>query len=397
VSGRLDPVRLVLTAAVIVGTTLFAVAEMRPLDRHADETHHFRQITAFCNGDWSLDPKLTTVPGAHVLTALWARATGDCSLAAARRVNIVFGLLSVAAFLYAALATPTTRPLARTLQYFLLPILLPYHFLVYTDSVALLALLIAVGLLLRGRHVAAGLVGVLSLFLRQTNIVWLAFIAGYILLEQGWEGPKAYLRRAWPCVVGAVGFGVFVIWNGGVALGDARAHRAGVSLGNVFFLLMLLAVLFLPRNLARLAAEGERLADRGFLLVLALLYAVFLVHFGVEHAYNRFPGFLRNDLLVTLDERDVLRLSAFAVVAVGAAVLYVDRLARPSYHLLYVFAVLSLLPLKLIDQRYDFAPLALFLLFRKDDSVFVEAASVVFWLLLSGFLLDGIARGAFAL
>ncbi len=395
--SRLDPIRAALAAAVIVGTTWFVAQAMAPMNHYADEVHHFRQITAFCDGDFRIDPKLTTVPGPHALTALVAGLTGDCSLAAARRVNIAVGLLSVLAFLYAAVATPTARPLARTLQYFLLPILLPYHFLVYTDSISLLALLLAVGLLLRGRDVSAGIVVALSLLLRQTNVVWVVFVAAYVLVEREWEGRTAYLRRVWPCLLGCAGFAAFALANHGVAIGDARAHHPGLSFGNVFFLLMLFFVLFLPRNIASLAASGERLADRGFLAVLAAVYGLFLATFGVDHAYNKFAGFLRNDLLVTLDERDVLRVAAFAIVAGGAAVLYVDRLARPSYHLLYVFAVLSLLPIRLIDQRYDFAPLALFLLFRRDDSVVVEAASIGFSLVLCGLLVDGLARGAFGL
>jgi hypothetical protein len=60
-------------------------------------------------------------------------------------------------------------------------------------------------------------------------------------------------------------------------------------------------------------------------------------------------------------------------------------------------ALVSLLPVKLIDHRYDVTPLAFFLLFRRDDSPFVESLGLALSVVVSSFFLDGIARGAFAL
>ncbi len=388
--------RLRLLAAALVVAVHAAVvwAAFRGLPRYSDEVHHLRQIAAFCAGDLSVDPKLTTIPGYHALSALAGRLAGDCSLPTMRAVDLVFGLLSVVAFYAAATVSGVGRPVVRALQYWFLPVLVPYHFLVYTDSIALLALLAAVALLLRGRSVAAGAAFTASILLRQTNVVWLVLLGVLALADD--DGRRGW-RRLLPFAPGLVAFFAFVAWNGGIAMGDQRAHQAGLHLGNVFFFLMLFFLLFLPRNVSVLWAQRERLLGGRLGVVVAVAGVVFVLTFGVAHAYNRFPGFLRNDLLMLLDERPLLRVAAFVPVAGAIAVMAGDRLRRASFHALYAVTLLSLVPLKLVDHRYDLAPLALFLLFRKDDAPGVEAASLLWAIVLSSVLLDGIARGAFAL
>lgn len=389
--GHARRLRVLLAALAVAAHAAFVWNAFRGLPRYSDEIHHMRQIDRFCGGDLSVDPKLTTIPGYHAVSAFVGRLLHDCSLPPMRAVNVVFGMMSVAVFFAAASASGVAHPVMRTLQYYFLPILLPYHFLVYTDTVALLALLASAALLFRGRHTAAGVVGALSVLLRQTNVVWLLLLCALTLLEDGdWRKLRAF-------VPGLVVFLLFVAINGGVAMGDQRAHHAGLHLGNVFFLLFVFCLLFLPRNLAVLWAHRDRLLDGWLGAALAVVCVVFLLSFGVDHAYNRIPGFLRNDLLLLLDERPLLKVAFFVPVAGALATLAVDRLRRGSFHALYAVALVSLLPVKLIDHRYDVTPLAFFLLFRRDDSPFVESLGLALSVVVSSFFLDGIARGAFAL
>jgi alpha-1,2-glucosyltransferase len=384
-------VRIALAAAVIAAQTALTFQAVRGMHRYSDEMHHLRQIERFCQGDWSADPKLTVVPGYHLLSALAGRLWGDCSLLPMRAVNLGFGLLSVLVFHAAASAAGVRQPLMRTLQYYFLPVLLPYHFLVYSDSISLLALLAAMALTLRGRYGAAGVVGALSILLRQTNVVWLLFFCVYALLEEG------DARRAWPFVPGILIFVVFVVWNGGVAMGDQRAHQLGLHWGNVFFLLLLFFPLFLPRCLALLWRHRERLGELPLAALLAAAFVLFLLVFGVAHPYNRFEGFLRNDLLLLVEEHPLLKAGLFVPVAGALAALWFDRLQRGVFHVLYPLALLSLLPIQLIDQRYAFVPLVFHLLLRKDDTPLVEALSLAQSVVLSAVILDGVTRGTFAL
>ena len=113
----------------------------------------FTRMTA---GDYTPNPRVTTIPGYHAFGAFVGRVTGDCSLQRMRLVNAVIGVLSVAAFFAAARAAGAAAPVARTFQYLFLPVLLPYHFLVYADSISLLANLVTLALMLRGRFALAG-------------------------------------------------------------------------------------------------------------------------------------------------------------------------------------------------------------------------------------------------
>ena len=166
-----------------MATAALVYQALRPLPRYSDEIHHFRQIRGFCEGDYTLNPRVTTIPGYHVVSALVGRLTGDCSTQQMRLVNTVIGLLSVAAFLAAIRAAGSQAPVARTLQYFFLPVLLPYHFFVYADSISLLANLATLALLLRGRFLLAGLAGSLAILVRQTNVVWLALVCVTAFLD----------------------------------------------------------------------------------------------------------------------------------------------------------------------------------------------------------------------
>jgi alpha-1,2-glucosyltransferase len=389
--------RAVIGAVLVLVQALWVAGRFRSLPPYADERHHMRQVRLFCSGVPTLDPKLTTLPGFHALAAAAGRLSGDCSLGTARAVNATLGLASVAAFAFAATASGTAHPALRTLQYAALPILLPYHFLAYTDTAPLALLLVSAGFLLRGRSVAAGLAAAASLLFRQTNVVWLLFVALWVLRSEPGLRARDALHRLWPCVLGALAFGSFVLLNGGIALGDARAHRAGFHLGNVFFALLLAGILLLPRHLWLLVREGARLRRARLLLPLLATSVAFVASFGVPHAYNRFPDFLRNQLLMAADESLALRLALLVPLLIGLSGLLLDRPERPAGAVLWPVALLALLPVRLIDQRYAFAPLVLHQLLRRDGPAPVEWATLGLWAAAGLALVEGIARGAFLL
>jgi alpha-1,2-glucosyltransferase len=235
------------------------------------------------------------------------------------------------------------------------------------------------------------------LLFRQTNVVWLLLVAGHVFFVEGARGAATLLRRLWPCLLGLSAFGAFVAWNGGVALGDAGAHRPGFHLGNVFFALLLFAGIFLPRALHVLWTRRAGLATPAVLLALAALGVVFVCSFGVEHAYNRFGGFLRNDLLLAADDSLALRAALAAPVLLAAFMLAADRLALPAYNLLLPVALLSMVPIRLVDQRYAFTALALYQLFRREDPPWLEVAGLLWSAGLCVWVVEGLARGAFLL
>jgi alpha-1,2-glucosyltransferase len=397
-----DALRVAAAAAVVLMVAAVVYRALRPLPRYSDEIHHYRQISGFCLGDYTPNPRVTTIPGYHVVSALVGRATGDCSLQRMRLVNAVIGVLSVAAFFAAARAAGAAAPLARTFQYLFLPILLPYHFLVYADSISLLANLVTLALLLRRRHALAGLAGSLAILVRQTNVVWLALVclAAWMDDPEVREDPRpfaAWLRRAWTALLGFAGFAAFVAWNGGVAVGGRGAFKAGFHTGNVFLFLALYFVLCLPANVAAFRRRAGRLARPLFWVLLAAAYVVFLATFRVDHPFNKFEGFLRNEMLSLVVSSPLWKHVFFAFAALGLASLYVTRLRRPSFYAIYPLALATLLPLRLIEHRYGLPALVLLLVCREDDPAPVEYAGVALGTLLSALVIPVLARGLWML
>ena len=388
--------------AVILGVAVLVYHALRPLGRYSDEIHHYRQIRSFCDGDFTLNPRITTIPGYHIVSALVGRVTGDCSAQRMRLVNTVIGALSVVAFFLAVRAAGSQVRVARTLQYFFLPILLPYHFLIYADSISLLANLLTIALLLRGRFALAGLAGSLAILVRQTNVVWLVLVCAVALADAPavWNEPRpleAALKRTWTALLGLVGFAAFVLWNGGVAVGGRGAFAAGLHTGNVFLFLALYFVLFLPANVFALHRRRERLADKWLSALVLGAYLLFLATFRVDHPFNKFEGFLRNEMLDAVASSLVFKHVFFVFAAGGLAALYVTRLRRPALYLIYPLALATLLPLRLIEHRYGLAAFVLLLVCREDDPPWVEAAGVGLSMVLSAVLLYGLARGLWML
>lgn len=388
--------------AVILGVAVLVYHALRPLGRYSDEIHHYRQIRSFCDGDFTLNPRITTIPGYHIVSALVGRVTGDCSAQRMRLVNTVIGALSVVAFFLAVRAAGSQVRVARTLQYFFLPILLPYHFLIYADSISLLANLLTIALLLRGRFALAGLAGSLAILVRQTNVVWLVLVCAVALADAPavWNEPRpleAGLKRTWTALLGLVGFAAFVLWNGGVAVGGRGAFAAGLHTGNVFLFLALYFVLFLPANVFALHRRRERLADKWLSALVLGAYLLFLATFRVDHPFNKFEGFLRNEMLDAVASSLVFKHVFFVFAAGGLAALYVTRLRRPALYLIYPLALATLLPLRLIEHRYGLAAFVLLLVCREDDPPWVEAAGVGLSMVLSAVLLYGLARGLWML
>lgn len=144
------------------------------------------------------------------------------------------------------------------------PVLYFFTFLYYTDSGSVFFVLLTYYLSLRGNHFAAALAGSASIFLRQTNVIWVIFTAGVTALRTihksmdktalgdspGFLGElKAYcimfckhffelFKCLWSYGLVVVGFAGFVVWNGGIVVGDKSQHKACLNFPQVFYVIL---------------------------------------------------------------------------------------------------------------------------------------------------------------
>lgn len=373
--------------SVILVVFLAAFYYMSDARYLSDESFNFRQITRFVNGDWSLEPGMNAIPGTQALVALVMLAFGKSGIFSARLVSTGISYLGVLVFYLLTWKLYGRPSPLKTLQYALFPLLFPFAPLVYMDVLGLVLVLLGFLLVLWRRYSLAGLVGMLSILARSNNISWLAFLLLWVLLDNyglEWRAalrePLKLLRLTWAFWLGFLAFAAFLLINGGIALSDNSVQPLfQFRFGNLYFGLFLVALLFLPLNLANLGRIGGLLRERRWVLpALALLFALYFLTFRPDHPFNMAEPhyYPRNRLLMLTTDSTAWRAVFFAPVAFGLLSLAVTPLREKRFYWLYPFTLLGLLPFWLIEPRYAFVPFSLLILFKEERSPLVEWLTV---------------------
>lgn len=370
-----------------------------------DEGYHFNQIQRFISGNWTLNPELSVVPGYHFVLFLLSRALNVSGLVSIKVLSFLISIISIPVFFKIAHSIDPKNAVVKTLQFSFLPVMFPFFSLLYSDIFSLTLVLLSLYLLQKNHTALSSIIGLVSIAVRQTNIVWFVFI--YMLfyikrygLRISWSNLKAYLLRNVYAVAGLIIFLMFVYFNGGIVTGARSMQPAGFfSPVNIYFLLFLFTPLFLPSNLCYLPKilaffEKHKLAIISAITVGCMF---FLYTFNNSHPWNQYTFFLRNQLLILFTGSLSYKLLFYTVAVFSLLTLCVTRLLAKEYYLLYPAVVVSLAPLWLIEQRYYFIPLALFLLFRKANDNRIEYISTFYFLAVSLFLFEGMLRLRFFL
>ncbi|BHF77331.1 glucosyltransferase [Sparganum proliferum] len=302
---------------------------------YMDEYFHEKQTQAYLAGRWSeWDPYITTPPGLYLLTAVILKPqeiflgnnTGqNLSVTHFRHLNALH--LGVNAFLVSSIMSRLCRlPLPLHLLYIIstvtLPVLFFTSFLFYTDQVSLAAVLATALAFLSKRPLTAFFLACFACCVRQTNIVWCAFLVGMAtalrlssLLKDrgsptkrsafGWllvllRSPLKVVQAVFQSIVydapllTLVGglFMVFLWWNGGIVLGDRSSHEFTLHIPQLLYFLAFCAahtpirfLLFLLR-LSRSFCSRRGLPLLLFLLLSLTALSVASVHCcTVAHKY----------------------------------------------------------------------------------------------------------------
>lgn len=387
----------------------------------SDEWIHFPQISRMRAGDWlGIDPSLTTLTGYHGLVALAMKAVGAESLGAARWISALSGVFAVWAFHGTRRAlTGDASPLP-VQQFALMPILLPFVFLAYTDVLSLAMVFGAFWLALRERHVPAALVLLASLLARQNNVIWAAFIAAWSLwpyLRHSGEGGNTGAERftmerfapgslpsrgrripgvSLPYLCVAAAFIAYWVVHGSISVSQTQAHAhpdLSFHVGNVYFALALLAAM-MPLHLALGVKRfvWKATTRPAWWLLPAACLAVFVALFAVDHPYNRaVPQFnVRNAALLYIDAHLVAKVAFGIAATLAACALAGNGTAVRHGWLLLPFAAVALCAAWLIEPRYSLAPLALYLALRRRESAPIEWITLALWAALAVYFATGV-------
>lgn len=302
--------RVSLMVAAYIGTSLLVSLKVEEASTMViDEEFHLPQGLAYCRGDWThWEPKLTTPPGLYLLSALLTPALG-CSVRALRLSSLLLSAVG--------LALLARRGAARLA---LLPPLCMLAQLYYTDAAALAALLLALELVRARRPFSATAAAVLSVVVRQTNAVWLAFCLARLMLDAAVAAhtrdpsrtrysvgeacsavifhlktffvhffrctPPADLKVMLSLLSVMVGFVVFVAVNGSIVLGDKSAHEASVHVPQLFYFLLFYAAFSVPLLLSTLREDLRECAQSAGAVLLQLAVCALVVRYNtLVHPY----------------------------------------------------------------------------------------------------------------
>lgn len=324
-------------------------------------------------------PSLPHLPTYHVFVN--AFSLGHPSIVAARATSLVFSLLGLVAFAGVWRRLHRSEPGLPTLVFALLPILQPFTAMAYTDATAVAWLLCAWWAQLSGRYFLAGaLLGVASL-VRQTNVIWAAYLVAWemlrslesdsarphwrVALEALWERGRWHMLH-----ILAVALAVLVLgrFTPGTDHGnELRLNVAAFHFAGWLALLFALPVAWFYRGSLRL----PRFVWLGVGVAAAVLLAVI---YRNPHDWNNLLWWglragtphtlLRNWPLTQVDAHLWLRVAS-GILVVGAvyllAIVFREQAHRRALWLVLPFGAILLGTNSLVDPRYYITPVVMIL------------------------------------
>jgi len=365
-----------------------------------DEGYHFDQIGRFLSGNWTLNLELSLVPGFHFLIFLITKLFGISDFSSVRIISFLLSFASVPIFYLAAKHIDPQNVIPKTAQFAFLPIVFPFFSLVYSDVFSLTLLLLSLLFSLKDKPTLSALIGIFSLAVRQTNIVWFVFILILSYVNRkgfafSLKNIVNFLLSHFMFLVGIILFGEFAYLNQGIVTGARIMQPSGGFFpSNIYFLLFLFTPLFLPFVIGNFTKILLFVQKKKSLLIpiIVVVYFFYMATFTNSHPWNHYTFFLRNKLLILFTSNVLYKTIFFAVMVISLLSLAVTKLYKKSFYLFYPATLLFLAPLWLVEQRYFFVPLTFFLLFKNASNIKVEWIAFVYFVVMSLIFYVGILR-----
>ncbi|KAG2234541.1 hypothetical protein INT48_007354 [Thamnidium elegans] len=265
---------------------------------YMDEIFHVPQAQQYCGGDYlTWDPKLTTPPGLYVTSNIIAYVArlfqfDLCTVNALRFTNILFsiGLYFV---LVSLISTVSCKPKSIKLNLYALtlcwfPVGFFYNFVYYTDPGSTFFVMFCYLLVKKKRYFSSGIIGLISLIFRQTNVIWVCLFMMIVIIDTLTIDPKknddksslynpvcssinqptqvvqiissllvntvkhitTVLPNIFTFILTIISFAAFLVWNGGIVLGDRSNHVAGFHFPQLFYYTSFLSFFAAPWTLS---------------------------------------------------------------------------------------------------------------------------------------------------
>uniref|UniRef100_A0A0B7A7B3 Dol-P-Glc:Glc(2)Man(9)GlcNAc(2)-PP-Dol alpha-1,2-glucosyltransferase n=1 Tax=Arion vulgaris TaxID=1028688 RepID=A0A0B7A7B3_9EUPU len=439
----------ILTASLIALASCIILTYVQTVQNvpYMDEIFHIPQAKQYCAYNFSSwDPMITTLPGLYLFSLVqllpFASLQGVslsevCTTQILRASNLTYciGNFVLLLILCKKLTGDTQVNKSAHLHVLsatvlvLFPVLYFFTWLYYTDPGSTFFTLLMYALCLYGRHNSSAAVSVAAVIFRQTNVIWVLFCIGMVVIEvidqqlrldkkirgnlnnlKDIEVLKLILQTAFSspakiisivkelfirtfcyiCVL--IGFSVFVIVNKGIVVGDKSHHEASYNFPQVFYFLTTSAAFSFihfinPRQIVSFLQSVIRNPLK--VLLFAVLAGFLVKMFTYEHRYllsdNRHYTFY---IWSRIFKRN--HLARYALIPVYMFSLY--QFYSMTLHkgllwrIVFSFCTLAcLVPQALLEFRYFIIPFYILRLNMKLPTVKVLMAELVFYVSINAF------------
>lgn len=383
--------------AILVGMLLgaFYVINRPLLYFYFEESPHFATISAFCNNQFTLRRNLAMIPTYHFILSLPLKKIG-CSIRNARSITFIIGLLSIMAFFFLNSLTVPERQYVKTAQYIVLPILMPYFFMMCTDVLSIFLVLLMIWSAMRLKTIETAVWGSLAFLVRQNNIlcVLTAFLlAGIELKNSRWKDSiqirwSLVLTKLSPIVIPLFLFVSFCAINRGIAADLKEYYRIRFSPLQVHVFLAIFFILNLPLVIYRVPKliqwiKSWNWPKRAIILFSMLAYfPFFYTTTHIFHPWNTSKKFLMNELLNLLCNSIGFQIIVYFMDIFVVLILLeeVFRYRNLKFLIIFLSCILFLLPVPYLSIRYFFMPVILINAFQSQTRK--ESFLILSWYLL---------------
>lgn len=290
----------------------------------------------------------------------------------------------------------------------LFPLHFFFHFLYYTDVGSLTFVMASYLACLKHRYKVSAVLAGWAVLFRQTNAVWVCFIIGMSVLkrclkaksdkpiqealrqqllfavERAWRLKWVLLADLWALILVPLIFAAFVVWNGGIVLGDKAAHTPVKHLMQPLYFVLFTAIALAPFHFspARLrgallglqqALQSQPLWTSVKLLSVIAILGLLVNKFTMIHPYlvadNRhYTFYIWKDIFA---RSPLTRYALTPLYAYSGWSLWNSVMAQQSQScalLMTVCTAVTLVPAWLIEFRYFTIPFAMVALHMQPAS-----------------------------
>ncbi|KAK6463070.1 glucosyltransferase [Scheffersomyces coipomensis] len=380
-------------------------------DPFIDEIFHLRQCQKYLDykfHEW--DNKITTPPGLYLLGFAYDKVLQGLAFkeldtyAVLRSLNLVGGIFVLP--IITVLFKRSYNNQFWSLNIISQPLLFTYYFLFYTDIWSTILIIASLALVINKPHIhlnaySSALLSFLSLWFRQTNIIWSAFILS-VLIDRSIiikrNNPLNFINRIikfvlqlfknWinviPFAFNVILFIIFLKVNGGITFGDKENHTINFHLVQVFYCFVFIVLFTWPVWLhKRFIIEYLKFSiirNYGLNLILNIL-SLFIIkyiidNFTIVHPFlladNRHYTFYIFKRLISHKYSQVISIPLyhFSTYTIIKSLSESKKIGLSFITIIAYLAsiLLTIVPSPLFEPRYYIVPLIVFRLFIQPAS-----------------------------